>query len=88
MPYYPRVSASGDTFDAIVDSHWAEAIHVSQGHLSAQAAQDAAAATARGLNLRDYEQLVNAGFTPDDLPADLDPDTPAVEPLELDSAST
>lgn len=81
MPYYPRVSASGDTFDAIVDAHWADAIHVSHDHATAQDAQDAAEATAHGLNLRDYEQLVNAGFTPDDLPADLDPDIPAVEPL-------
>lgn len=85
MPYYPRVSASGDTFDAIVDSHWAEAIHVSQGHLSAQDAQDAAEATAHGLNLRDFETLVTAGFTESDLPVEgkmtLDPEIPEVKPL-------
>ena len=87
MPYYPRVSASGDTFDAIVDAHWEAAIWVSHDHGSAQDAQDAAEATARGLNLRDYEQLVSAGFTEADLPdaedakALLDEQLRAVEPL-------
>lgn len=89
MPYYPRVSPSSDaTFDAIVDAHYAEAIHVSHGHATQQDAQAAAEDIAKGLNLRDYEALVNAGFTPDDLPTNLDPDVPAVEPLEPDSAST
>lgn len=85
MPYYPRVSASGDTFDAIVDSHWADAIHVSHDHATAQDAQDAAEATARGLNLRDFETLVTAGFSESDLPAEgtkaLDPEIPEVKPL-------
>ena len=55
MPYYPRVSAApGGTFDAIVDAHWEAAIWVSHDHGSAQDAQDAAEATARGLNLRDF----------------------------------
>jgi hypothetical protein len=69
MPYYPRVIPTGDTFDAIVDAHWAEAIHVSHGHETQQEAQAAAEQTARGLNLRDYEQLVAAGFTEADLPS-------------------
>ncbi len=85
MPYYPRVSASGDTFDAIVDAHWEAAIWVSHDHGSAQDAQDAAEATARGLNLRDYETLVTAGFTESDLPVEgkmtLDPEIPEVKPL-------
>ena len=69
MPYYPRVSPAAETFDAIVDADWAEAIHVSHGHKTEQEAQAAAEATARGLNRRDYEQLVGLGFTEADLPA-------------------
>ena len=86
MPYYPRVSAApGGTFDAIVDAHWDAAIWVSHDHGSAQDAQDAAEATARGLNLRDFETLVTAGFSESDLPAEgtkaLDPEIPEVKPL-------
>ena len=88
MPYYPRVSAApGGTFDAIVDAHWESAIWVSHDHGSAQDAQDAAEATARGLNLRDFESLVVAGFTEADLPdaeeakALLDEQLREVEPL-------
>ena len=73
MPYYPRVIPTGAGFDAVVDAHWADAIHVSHDHATAQDAQDAAEATARGLNLRDYEQLVAAGFSEADLPASLTP---------------
>lgn len=93
MPYYPRVSPSGDTFDAIVDAHWEAAIWVSHGHDTEQDAQDAAEATARGLNLRDYEQLVAAGFTEADLPtaeaqiAALDEQLRDVEPLTKNEAS-
>ena len=85
MPYYPRVIPTGAGFDAVVDAHWADAIHVSHDHATAQDAQDAAEATARGLNLRDYETLVTAGFTESDLPAEgtkaLDPEIPEVKPL-------
>ena len=81
------MSASGDTFDAIVDAHWEAAIWVSHDHGSAQDAQDAAEATARGLNLRDFETLVTAGFSESDLPdaeeakALLDEQLRDVEPL-------
>ncbi len=87
MPYYPRVIPNGETFDAIVDAHWAPAIWVSHDHDTASDAQDAAEVTARGLNLRDYEQLVAAGFTETDLPdaeadmAVLDPEMRHVDPL-------
>ena len=85
MPYYPRVIPTGSGFDAVVDAHWADAIHVSHDHATAQDAQDAAEATARGLNLRDYETLVTAGFTESDLPVEgtkaLDPEIPEVKPL-------
>jgi hypothetical protein len=69
--YYPyaRVIPTGAGFDAVVDAHWADAIHVSHDHATAQDAQDAAEATARGLNLRDYETLVTAGFSESDLPS-------------------
>lgn len=85
MPYYARVIPTGAGFDAVVDAHWADAIHVSHDHATAQDAQDAAEATARGLNLRDYETLVTAGFSESDLPAEgtkaLDPEIPEVKPL-------
>ena len=85
MPYYPRVIPTGAGFDAVVDAHWADAIHVSHGHATAQDAQDAAEATARGLNLRDFETLVTAGFSESDLSAEgtkaLDPEIPEVKPL-------
>ena len=85
MPYYPRVVPTGAGFDAVVDAHWADAIHVSHDHATAQDAQDAAEATAHGLNLRDYETLVTAGFTESDLPVEgkmtLDPEIPEVKPL-------
>lgn len=85
MPYYARVIPTGAGFDAVVDAHWADAIHVSHDHATAQDAQDAAEATARGLNLRDFETLVTAGFTPDDLPVEgtkaFDPEIPEVKPL-------
>ena len=85
MPYYARVVPTGAGFDAVVDAHWADAIHVSHDHATAQDAQDAAEATARGLNLRDYETLVTAGFSESDLPAEgtkaLDPEIPEVKPL-------
>ena len=87
MPYYARVIPTGAGFDAVVDAHWADAIHVSHDHATAQDAQDAAEATARGLNLRDFESLVVAGFTEADLPdaeeakALLDEQLREVEPL-------
>lgn len=85
MPYYPRVIPTGSGFDAVVDAHWADAIHVSHDHATAQDAQDAAEATARGLNLRDFETLVTAGFTESDLPVEgtkaFDPEIPEVKPL-------
>ena len=85
MPYYPRVIPTGSGFDAVVDAHWADAIHVSHDHATAQDAQDAAEATARGLNLRDFETLVTAGFSESDLPVEgtkaLDPEIPEVKPL-------
>jgi hypothetical protein len=85
MPYYARVIPTGAGFDAVVDAHWADAIHVSHDHATAQDAQDAAEATARGLNLRDYETLVTAGFSESDLPVEgtkaLDPEIPEVKPL-------
>jgi len=85
MPYYPRVIPTGAGFDAVVDAHWADAIHVSHDHATAQDAQDAAEATARGLNLRDFETLVTAGFSESDLPAEgtkaLDPEIPDIKPL-------
>lgn len=82
MPYYPRVSPSSDaTFDAIVDAHYAEAIHVSHGYATQQDAQAAAEDIAKGLNLRDYEALVAAGFTEADLPAAADEQVSPVEPL-------
>ena len=92
MPYYPRVIPSGETFDAIVDAHWAPAIWVSHGHDTEQDAQEAAQVTARGLNLRDYEALVAAGFTEADLPtaeaqiAALDEQLRDVEPLTKNEA--
>ena len=87
MPYYARVIPTGAGFDAVVDAHWADAIHVSHDHATAQDAQDAAEATAHGLNLRDFETLVTAGFTPDDLPVEgtnaaiRDAEIPEVKPL-------
>ena len=85
MPYYARVIPTGAGFDAVVDAHWADAIHVSHDHATAQDAQDAAEATARGLNLRDFETLVTAGFSESDLPVEgtksLDPEIPEVKPL-------
>lgn len=85
MPYYPRVIPTGAGFDAVVDAHWEAAIWVSHDHATAQDAQDAAEATAHGLNLRDFETLVTAGFTPDDLPVEgkmtFDPEIPEVKPL-------
>jgi hypothetical protein len=85
MPYYARVIPTGAGFDAVVDAHWADAIHVSHDHATAQDAQDAAEATARGLNLRDFETLVTAGFSESDLSAEgtkaLDPEIPEVKPL-------
>ena len=85
MPYYPRVIPTGAGFDAVVDAHWADAIHVSHDHATAQDAQDAAEATARGLNLRDFETLVTAGFSESDLPVEgtkaLDPEIPDIKPL-------
>ena len=85
MPYYPRVIPTGAGFDAVVDAHWEAAIWVSHDHATAQDAQDAAEATAHGLNLRDFETLVTAGFTESDLPVEgtkaLDPEIPEVKPL-------
>jgi hypothetical protein len=83
MPYYPRVIPTGAGFDAVVDAHWADAIHVSHDHATAQDAQDAAEATARGLNLRDFETLVTAGFSKAGLPEEraFNPDIPDVKPL-------
>ena len=85
MPYYPRVIPTGAGFDAVVDAHWEAAIWVSHDHATAQDAQDAAEATARGLNLRDFETLVTAGFTESDLPVEgtkaFDPEIPEVKPL-------
>ena len=78
MPYYPRVMPTGSGFAALVDSHYANGIYVSDGFETEAEAQSVAQAVAKGFNLRDYEQLRAMGLSDADLPQ---PSDTASEPV-------
>lgn len=84
MPYYGHATPHDDGFAAVVDAHYAEAIHVATGFQNEDDALSAANAIAKGLNLRDYEQLKALGITD----ADLQPDEPlSQEPGDSEPAT-